>query len=63
MFMGIYVCQWVSWVSKCLWVFTGLYGYLWVFMSVMGFYGCLWVSGCLGIYGFSWVYIGVYGCL
>ena len=26
-------------------------------MGVMGFYGCLWVSGC------PWVYIGVNVCL
>ena len=30
----------------------GFYGYLWFFL---GFYECLWVSGCL------WVFMGVYG--
>ena len=41
-----------------------VYWYLWVFM---GFYECLWVSGCLwvfmGVYGCLWVTMGTYRCL
>ena len=55
----------------------GFYGYiwvsvgLWVFMGVMGIYGCLCVSmdvyrylwASMDVYGYFWVSSGIYGCL
>ena len=47
-----------------LWMFMGIYEYLWIFMGFYGCYGYLWVSmgayGLLGVYGYLWVSMGVY---
>ena len=69
------------WVSMGVYAVLGVCGFLWVFMGVcgfvsdffMGFYGCLWDSGCLwvfmGVFGFLgvcqylWMFMGVYECL
>ena len=61
---------------ECLWIFMGVYGYLWVSMSThrclwisgrlwvfMGIYGCLWFYGCLWVFMGVWVFMGLYGCL
>ena len=57
-FMGVYDCLWVSWMSMGFYEFLGVCECIWV---SMGADGCLWVS--MGIYEWLWVYMGVYGYL
>ena len=63
-FIGIYACLWVS---GCLWVSMGIYGFhgcLWV---LMGFYYCVWVFKdvywLLWVFMGFWVSMGIYGFL
>ena len=55
--MGFYEYLWVSgclWISMGVYGFLGVYRYLWV---SMGLYRCLWVS--MSTYRFFWIF----GCL
>ena len=42
---------------------TGVYGCLRVAIRVYGVYGNLWINMSVGVYGYLWEPMGVYGCL
>ena len=53
-------------VYGCLWGSTGVYGWLWEFMRVMGVWKYMGFYRCLEIYGYVWMAMEVhayYGCL